>query len=118
MKYIKGILWAILLVTFGIGFTEEWLWGPNPRIRFALGTVHYGTMPFMYLVYLVQGILRNRSDRMGLVRFVLVYHVRNVPLFVVGWIAAAILIVLIAAYAESAGHSFSGLGPIAAGHAP
>ena len=118
MKYIKGILWAILLVTFGIGTTEEWMWGPNPRIRFALGTVHYGTMPFLYLVYLVQGILRNRSDRTGLVRFVLVYHVRNVPLFVVGWIAAAILMVFVGLSVESARHSFSGAGPIAAEHDP
>ena len=64
----------------------------------ALGTVHYGTMPFLYLAYLVQGILRNRGDRMDLVRFLIVYHLRNVVLFVVGWIAVSIAVTLAVSY--------------------
>ena len=118
MKYIKGILWAVLLVTFGILFTEEWLWGPNQRVRFTLATVHYGTMPFLYLVYLVQGILRNRSDWPGLIRFLVVYHVRNVVLFVLGWIVATIVIVIVSLSAEPSGHEFSVQGPLATVHDP
>ena len=118
MKCIKGILWAVLLVTFGILFTEELLWGPDQDIRFTAANIHYGTMPFLYLVYLVQGILRNRSDRPGLIRFLVVYHVRNVVLFVLGWIVATIVIVIVSLSAEPSEHEFSGQGPLVTVHDP
>ena len=101
MRFIKQILWAILLVTYGILFSEEYLWGPNQSIRFTLGTIHYGTIPFLYLTYLINGIQLNRKDRNDLIRFLIVYHIRNVLLFIVGWIVTSIAITLTVLYIEA-----------------
>lgn len=89
LKIIKTLLWTAVVVLPAIGMFEGIAWGSenileNQPTRFFLAKLMYGSALFLYVVCLVEGLIREKAARL---RFAILYHVRNVPLFVIGWIA-------------------------------
>lgn len=92
IRNFKDTLWLVLFISYGIWYTEGLAWGPNETIRVRAGIVHYAMMISLYLFYFIQGILVRRANLKRLVCFLFVYHVFNVPLFVIGWYAFGTLL--------------------------
>lgn len=98
MKYLKALLWTAVIVLPAIGMLEGVAWGSeniveNQPTRFLIAKLMYGSAIVLYVVCLVEGLIREKSTRL---RFAILYHVRNVPLFVIGWIAYWIVWMIVA----------------------
>ncbi len=96
MKYLKAILWTAIVVLPVIGMFEGIAWGSeniveNQPTRFLIGKLMYSSAILLYAVCLLEGLVREKTARL---RFIILYHVRNVPLFVIGWMAYWLVLII------------------------